>query len=66
MDYWMKRGFALKGTGRNTPGMFIASKQGKNGVLVTNFFDELQLASEWYSTPEQAESVAREMSLASV
>lgn len=66
MEYWLARGFALKGTGRNTPGMFIASKPGKHGVLVTDFWDTLQLQSVWYSTVEQAEAAAHDMALATV
>lgn len=65
MQYWMKRGFALKGT--RWTGVYIASKKGKHAVLITNFFDELVHAGEeFFYTEEQANEYARELQLATV
>jgi hypothetical protein len=46
--------------------MFIASKPGKYGVLVTDFWDTLQLQSVWYSSLEQAEAASKDLALATV
>lgn len=65
MQYWMKRGFALKGT--RWTGVYIASKKGKHAVLVTNWADELVHADEeWFFTEEQALDYARDLHLATV
>lgn len=60
MDFWLKRGFQLKGTGTRTPDIFIASKPGQHGVVRRNFFDEYVKESEWFRTEEQAREVARD------
>lgn len=60
MEYWLKRGFALKGTGNRTPDIFIVSKPGQHAVVRRNFWDEYQKESEWFRTEDQAREVARD------
>lgn len=58
MDYWLARGFTLKGT--TTQGTYIASRQNQHGVLSTNFFGELRHDGEWHWTMEEAEAEVRQ------
>lgn len=65
MQYWMKRGFSLKGT--RWTGVYIASKKGKFAVLITNWADELVHADEeWFYTEADALKFAGTLQLASV
>ena len=58
MDYWMNRGFRLKGTA--TPGIYTVSKEGQHGVVVEDFWQTLQHTGEWFRTLEEAETEAEQ------
>lgn len=58
MDFWLNKGFQLKGTGSRTPDIFIASKPGQYAVVRRNFFDEYIKETEWFRTEEQAREEA--------
>jgi hypothetical protein len=71
MLYWLELGYKLNSIGRNT-GVYVASRGQKHAVLSTNFFDEVERKSEWFTTAAaataEAEAMVRERSgqLASV
>jgi hypothetical protein len=64
MEYWLKRGFELKGTGPQSPDMFIACKPGQYAVVRRDFWDQYQKETEWFRTEQQAREVARELQTA--
>lgn len=53
MQYWFDRGFTLEGT--SSPDIFIARKNGQNGVLRYNdWTGKYDQVSDWFQTPERA------------
>jgi hypothetical protein len=61
MEYWLKRGFTLKGT--NNPNTWIASRSGRHAVVTVDFWDNWNKASDWFGNIERAEAEAVELAL---
>ena len=59
MEYWLKRGFTIKGT-RNQ-NIWIVSRNGRHAVVTVDFWDNWERTSEWFGTVERAESETREL-----
>lgn len=64
MLFWIENGYKLQQIGGNT-GVFVASRGGKHGVLLTQWDDSLERRSEWFKSEEaataEAQSFVREL-----
>lgn len=54
MEYWLKRGYKLEGTKKD--GVFVVHNSQKAGVLVTDFWGDLKMASPWFGSVERAKA----------
>jgi hypothetical protein len=59
VEYWLKRGFTIKGTGN--PKMWVVSRNGRHAVVTVDFWDNWERSSEWFGTVERALSEAKEL-----
>lgn len=65
MLYWLELGYKLNAIGRNT-GIYVATRGQKSAVLATNYFDEVERKTEWFTSEAaataEAEAMVRERS----
>jgi len=59
VEYWLKRGFTIKGTGNRN--VWIVSRSGRHAVVTVDFWDNWNKTSEWFGSVERALSEAKEL-----
>lgn len=60
MLFWLENGYKLNQINGNS-GVYVATRGGKSGVLVTQWDDSLERRSEWFKSEAAATAEAEAM-----